>query len=69
MLINKSEYNPLGTIFGVLPINEKEYTTEVLDTVQAELFKAGIVPETSEEFKDTLSLLRAFLVKEYYGKK
>lgn len=65
MIFNKSIYNPLETIFKynlVIP------TPEALSVVQHELFKAGIVPETADEFQQVLNLL-VETEREYYGKK
>jgi hypothetical protein len=67
MIYNPSDYNPLPTILSILPIKNIEYTTEILDYVQSELFKGGIVPEDAIEFQQVLGLLEDSL-KEYYGK-
>jgi hypothetical protein len=68
MIRNPSEYNPLPTIFSILPLKNIDFTTEILDCIQAELFKGGIVPEDGIEFQQVLALLIDTL-KEYYGKK
>jgi hypothetical protein len=69
MILNSHEYNPLPVIFGVLPTNLQDITAEILSLIQSELFKAGIVPETIQEFDTVLGLLKELMIKEYYGKK
>lgn len=40
----------------------------MLNIVQHELFKAGVVPESAQEFEQVLKLLQE-LEREFYGKK
>ncbi len=68
MILTSHEYNPLPAIFGVLPLKLEDMSVEILEVIQHELFKAGIKPETIQEFDIVLGLLLDTL-KEYYGKK
>jgi hypothetical protein len=68
MILKNHEYNPLPAIFGVLPLNIQELTAEILSVIQVELYKAGVIPETIQEFDLVLGLLRELMIKEYYGK-
>lgn len=65
MIINESTYNPLGELFKY---NLLIRSTDMLNIVQHELFKAGVVPESAEEFEQVLKLLQE-LEREFYGKK
>lgn len=65
MILNCSDYNPLSFLFKYDLSNK---SVDVLNVVQHELFKAGIVPETGEEFSTVLDLLIE-LEKKFYGKK
>lgn len=67
MIITESVYNPLEEIFKQ-ELEAKYLTTETLDIVQRELFKAGIVPENAQEFTKVISLLNK-VKKEAYGEK
>jgi hypothetical protein len=67
MILNNSDYNPLPTILGIMPLKMHDMTAEILSAIQSELFKGGVVPENIQEFDATLGLLRETL-KVYYGK-
>ena len=69
MIFNKSEYNPLQTIFNIIPDTLDDLSVATLDTIQKELFQGGVVPETGEEFMATVNLLIQTFHKEYNGKK
>lgn len=66
MIFNDRIYNPLEVIFQVLPDNYIGLTTGIMDIIQKELFKAGVVPETGEEFTQVVELLIE-LKKEFNG--
>lgn len=65
MILNCSDYNPLEFLFKY-DLSAK--SVDVCNVVQHELYKAGIVPETGDEFNTVLNLLIE-LEKKFYGKK
>ena len=67
MILATHEYNPLPEIFRILPYHKENVTPGVLDFIQRELFKGGVVAETSEEFEELLIKLIE-LKKEFNGK-
>lgn len=65
MILNCSDYNPLESLFKY-DLSVK--SVDVCNIVQYELYKAGVVPETGDEFNTVLNLLIE-LEKKFYGKK
>lgn len=66
MIINQSDYNPLQEIFKY-KLDKDDLTVNTLNTVQRELFKAGVIPEDILEFDKVLGLLQE-LARRYHGK-
>jgi hypothetical protein len=58
MKFESTGYNPLETIFSVIPKNKLFDTTQTDDFIQSELFCGGIILENTEEFNIVLELLR-----------
>lgn len=61
MILNESEYNPLGKIFEML--EGKELNNSILSDIRAELFKGGVVPENDDEFNQVLDLIEVYFNK------
>jgi hypothetical protein len=58
MIFNKSEYNPFPVIGAkAKALGRERYNAYFYDFVKKELFLGGVVPETEEEYSETLALL------------
>lgn len=57
MIFNKTEYNPFPAIIKYMADKNKAYSLADMDYIRKELFKAGVVPESDDEFDQTLNLL------------
>lgn len=57
MIQNLNDYNPLPAIKAELDRASGQYSTELFDYVRKELFAAGIVFETEDEFTQALELM------------
>lgn len=66
MIIELTEYNPLAAILMFTKLSDPD--VETLEAISQELFRAGVIPESGDEFKQVLDLLIE-VEKEYYGER
>lgn len=66
MIINLTEYNPLYVLWNLIPLDKNNLSTYILDIMQAEFFKAGIIAENGTEFTKLVDILIE-MKKEFNG--
>lgn len=58
MIQNLNEYNPIQAIKAELEKASGQHSVELFDFVRKEMFSAGLVFETEDEFTQALELMR-----------